>query len=500
MYLRSLTLKNVRQFNERTIKFQPGFNLLVGENGAGKTTILRGLLAAIGGTRQIGRRARLDVDDIRLGKTDAEINAEIFQSDESIGAYRFSKTLWEPEERTTPRGKQPLVLLYSSNEAICSAMKTKAGRSIPSLNGTSLSSSESRRRSEVIRRSEEFLYESEMYPAYPNSAAKKGRFGNSQSVRSFVSRVLSTFSPNMSQFYWRFEPYDCTLIPDVNVEVMRPIEPYVRIESRHMAMRWFYELGRRRKRRPDWPDQAKVTLTPYPSKSGYGLPELEEIWSAFKLSDKDRKALLSYSLEVKLTPRIMVRRRIGTLGLDQLSDGEQRLFSLFVDIARQLSINSPGEEFGNGEAIVLIDEIDVHLHPKWQRLIVPALEELFPSCQFIATTHSPFVIQATDRRKIIPIDPSSSDIDLAGGNSIDDIAEDIQGISVPQRSHRAEALSDAAKEYFGLLEKRKKNKKAVSLARLRDAEKVYRAASEPFAVDPALNVLLQLLAPAGEKR
>lgn len=500
MYLRHLSLKNVRQFDDRTIEFQPGFNLLVGENGAGKTTILRGLLAAVGSTRQMGRRARLDVEDIRMGKTHVEIVAEIRYANNSIDTFGFSKTLWEPEIREAPRGKQPLVLLYSSNEAVCSAMKTKSGRSIYTLKGESLSGSESRRRSEVIRRNEEFLYESEKYPTHLDTGASKGRFGNSQSVRSFVSKMLSEFSPDMSQFYWRFEPYDCALIPNLNAAVKRPIQPTLQSDARNMAMRWFYELGRRRKYRANWPDQSKVILTPYGSDSKADLPELKEIWSSFELSGKEIEALLSYSLEVKLTPRIMLRRKIGTLGLDQLSDGEQRLFSLFVDIARQLSINSPDQRFGNGEAIVLIDEIDVHLHPKWQRLIVPALEELFPNCQFIATTHSPFVIQATDRDKIIPIDPNSADVDLSVRNSIDDIAEGIQGISVPQRSVRAEKLSYAATEYFGLLEKRQKNKRSVSLARLQDAERAYRAASAPFAADPAINALLQLLTPFQDKK
>jgi predicted ATP-binding protein involved in virulence len=46
----------------------------------------------------------------------------------------------------------------------------------------------------------------------------------------------------------------------------------------------------------------------------------------------------------------------------------------------------------NGQAIVLIDELDLHLHPSWQRQIVHKLIEVFPNCQFIATTHSPQIV------------------------------------------------------------------------------------------------------------
>jgi predicted ATP-dependent endonuclease of OLD family len=125
MHLHSLKLTNVRQFKQRTFEFQPGFNLLVGENGAGKTTILRGLLAALGSARQMGRRPRLEDNDIRLRTVLAEIIAKIRYADNTLKDFKFSKALWEPAKHSVHRGHAPLVLLYSSNEAICSAMKTK---------------------------------------------------------------------------------------------------------------------------------------------------------------------------------------------------------------------------------------------------------------------------------------------------------------------------------------------------------------------------------------
>lgn len=79
--------------------------------------------------------------------------------------------------------------------------------------------------------------------------------------------------------------------------------------------------------------------------------------------------------------------------IEQLSDGEKIYILLIGDIARRLAIanpllNNPLE----GEGIVLIDEIELHLHPKWQRMIIPQLLKTFPNCQFIVTSHSPQVL------------------------------------------------------------------------------------------------------------
>ena len=77
-----------------------------------------------------------------------------------------------------------------------------------------------------------------------------------------------------------------------------------------------------------------------------------------------------------------------------LPEGEQRLFSIVFDIIRRLSLANPGlaNPVAEAGAIVLIDEIELHLHPRYQRKIVHDLMEAFPKCQFIATTNSPQVI------------------------------------------------------------------------------------------------------------
>jgi predicted ATP-binding protein involved in virulence len=92
-------------------------------------------------------------------------------------------------------------------------------------------------------------------------------------------------------------------------------------------------------------------------------------------------------------PQMFVDKNGDTISLDQLSDGEKNLIALVGDIARRLSIaNSNSRNPLTGYGIILIDEIDLHLHPAWQRLMIPRLTYLFPNCQFLITTHSPQVI------------------------------------------------------------------------------------------------------------
>jgi predicted ATP-binding protein involved in virulence len=91
--------------------------------------------------------------------------------------------------------------------------------------------------------------------------------------------------------------------------------------------------------------------------------------------------------------RMTVKKDNTELNVLQLSDGEKCLLALVGDLARRLSLlNTDKENPLEGEGVVLIDEIDLHLHPKWQRSVVASLERTFPNCQFIITTHSPQVV------------------------------------------------------------------------------------------------------------
>lgn len=85
------------------------------------------------------------------------------------------------------------------------------------------------------------------------------------------------------------------------------------------------------------------------------------------------------------------------LYIEQLSDGEKCTLAMMGDLARRLALANPGRSNPlEGEGLVLIDEIELHLHPAWQRRIIPALRSAFPGLQFIVSTHSPQVLSEVD--------------------------------------------------------------------------------------------------------
>jgi predicted ATP-binding protein involved in virulence len=100
------------------------------------------------------------------------------------------------------------------------------------------------------------------------------------------------------------------------------------------------------------------------------------------------------SLRVRRSPlRMTVFKRGEELIVNQLSDGEKCLLAMAGDLARRLAIANPGlSDPLQGAGIILIDEIELHLHPRWQRDLLPTLSSTFPNCQFIVSTHSPQIV------------------------------------------------------------------------------------------------------------
>ncbi|MFJ2713947.1 AAA family ATPase [Pseudomonas sp. NPDC087346] len=134
-----------------------------------------------------------------------------------------------------------------------------------------------------------------------------------------------------------------------------------------------------------------------------------DIWktlSKLKASSRDRQltavrsAIAAFmpgfsNLRVQRKPRLhMAIDKDGvTLNVAQLSQGEKSMMALVGDIARRLAMmNQSLDNPLHGDGIVLIDEVDLHLHPRWQRSLIRQLSETFPNCQFVLTTHSPLVI------------------------------------------------------------------------------------------------------------
>ncbi|GBL02060.1 ATP-binding protein [Vibrio harveyi] len=98
---------------------------------------------------------------------------------------------------------------------------------------------------------------------------------------------------------------------------------------------------------------------------------------------------------------ILVKNDSVNITIKQLSDGQRIFLGLVSDLARRLVMLNPKLDNPlEGQGIVLIDEIELHLHPKWQQNIINELTDTFPNIQFIVTTHSPQVLSTVDKTNI----------------------------------------------------------------------------------------------------
>lgn len=183
-------------------------------------------------------------------------------------------------------------------------------------------------------------------------------------------------------------------------------------------------------------------------------------------------------LRIARSPLRMVLEKAGEiLFVNQLSDGEKCLMALVGDLARRLSIANPSlAKPREGVAIVLIDEIDLHLHPAWQRSIIPNLRSAFPNCQFILTTHSPQVLSHVPSNQIAILKTVEGHVTLnrtddAFGRDSNRILEDIMDVD----SRPPEFKQDLAKLF-----------KAIDDGKLEQARKLAKRIESQIGADPEL--------------
>lgn len=120
------------------------------------------------------------------------------------------------------------------------------------------------------------------------------------------------------------------------------------------------------------------------------------------------------NLSVKRKPslRMVIKKGDKELRVDHLSDGEKCMLAMSGDLARRLAIANPSmDEPLKGEGIVLIDEIELHLHPTWQKMILRKLSEVFPNCQFIVSTHSPLILSELQNGKIYELSKQDDNLE-----------------------------------------------------------------------------------------
>ncbi len=196
-----------------------------------------------------------------------------------------------------------------------------------------------------------------------------------------------------------------------------------------------------------------------------------------------------------------------------ISDGFRCMVAMVTDMVRRIGLLNPHlgmNALKETEGVVLVDELDLYLHPKWQRRVVGDLKTLFPKLQFIVTTHSPFIIQSLSPGEVIdlaechgevidqPLFPDNPKVrensawpgpgQPYANRSLEDIVEDVMDIPIPQRSRRYQEMFDAAQEYYRIL----KGEKAATPEEKERKKRRLDECSAPFSENVAYHAFLEM--------
>jgi predicted ATP-binding protein involved in virulence len=173
-----------------------------------------------------------------------------------------------------------------------------------------------------------------------------------------------------------------------------------------------------------------------------------------------------------------------------LSEGQRLLLTQVGDLVRRVIMLNPHlgrDVLQQTPGIVMIDELDLHLHPKWQRRIIEDLRRIFPKIQFIVTTHSPFLIQSLrSGEELVVLDgqPTAA----LGNKPLEEIAQGIMGIPNPEVSIRYESMKNAARSFLEILEEAQKAPED----KLQEYKARLSEATAEYADNPAFQAFLEM--------
>ncbi|PEY50976.1 AAA family ATPase [Bacillus cereus] len=156
-------------------------------------------------------------------------------------------------------------------------------------------------------------------------------------------------------------------------------------------------------------------------------------------TDKNNKSHKMSYIPRRLDAEILVKTYDGEMPLNYLSAGYLSCLSIFLEIIKkaktEAGFNRPIQEY---DGVILIDEIDLHLHPEWQKKVLEILRWMVPNAQIIATTHSPHIVQVTKANEVIVIKNNHGSCHAYRNNSdtiygyqgwsIEEILEDVMGL------------------------------------------------------------------------
>ena len=389
MKIKKISLKNFRGYKSLELKFDDKFNLIIGDNGSGKTALLEAITVAIGsfllGIRNINSRG-IHREDIHIATFEEHEEYSFPVIVEAEGIVSGKKISWKRElngiknRTTTSKAKE----IINIAKALDKNVRNGENVNLPVL----------------------------IYYA-------TGRLFD-------VARVKEKKNNQTVQIASKFRAY----------------ERCMDAKSTHRQFqKWFRgkEISKIQKQKED------ISYSIVKEAIIKNLPYCKNIFYEF---DPDKPQ----GLKIELNDG-------RVLPFNALSDGMRNFFAIVSDVAYKSVTLNPhlkNEVLIKTSGVVIIDELDLHLHPEWQRKIINILQETFPNIQFITTTHSPFLIQETGREQLIVLKDNNIDKITSGNNlSIEDIAEQIQYVSIPQWSSKRREMFELASKYYKALKEGK---------------------------------------------
>lgn len=372
MRINTLELTNVRGFTHAKLEFQPGFNLIVGINGVGKTTILETLRVSM--THILKEIKSPIIASESFKKSDININTDqlhvntSFTIDDCNYDFIYSKSAKDSYIKEVESST-------SQNKAIRREQEAK----------------ESEKAKKKLEAEKSGIEEAKEEKSETKIPFREEGITLADKVKFTPEKVVNKV-PELGLF---FSTRRSLMIRETSKAVKSGL-PYAAAyvdalsETRAFNVKMFAEWFKVRK------ELAKVT--PEQIKT---IQLIEQTIYTFLPGFSDLDLVED---EISKESTFCITKSQKVLNFNQLSDGEKGILALVFDIARRLIIaNIHSKNPLEGEAVILIDELDLHLHPKWQRTIVSDLQRTFPNCQFIATTHSPQIISSVypDRINII---------------------------------------------------------------------------------------------------
>jgi predicted ATP-binding protein involved in virulence len=357
MKLQRLTLANFRGFDQLEIDFSPDVTVIAGVNGVGKSGVLRALAAALSVelpqlTVSLETPLGLSDTDVQNGKSGLSLSAVINLEEADV---------YVDIARAAPLEREKAATLLKRRDDLRFAMReTKRGSKEEIAINDDLRLIELQLAVVSDAPSVRILPKDPDVTAEEISTTTKGSDSQPFAVYYSTSRFLSRLPPNLTKTksLERASAYDKALN---QVEV-----------SLNDFANWYRVVVER-----DEQIMTKRIIQQMEGAVSTFLPEVSDL-----------------HLHADRPPRFSVKKNSSRFFLEQLSDGERGLLALVFDLTRRLAIANPSSEnpIGEGVALVLIDEVELHLHPKWQRQVLRSLTANFKNCQFVVTTHSPQVI------------------------------------------------------------------------------------------------------------